>query len=160
MLCLRAFVIVAGAAQASSFAQQAVPYAPDSHHLAGSITPIVIGDIAPDDNFTQYHLIPPKPVTPVEGAIIATNGNLAKVTFSWIIPTHPAEEKIFIEVIAIDNNKIQEVFSGYVSDLFKTIALDAKFTNYAWRLYAVRGDVSQYAVTDWESFSLITRQQK
>lgn len=160
MLFLRVFVIVAGAAQASSFAQQTLPYAPDGHHLVGSITPIVIGDIAPDEAFTQYHLTPPKPVAPDDGAIIVTNSNLTKVKFSWIIPNDPTEEKIFIEVIAIDNNKIQEIFSGYVSEIFKTITLDARFTRYAWRLYAVRRDISQYAVTDWKSFSLVRQKQK
>jgi len=160
MLFLRVFVIVAGAAQASSFAQQALTSAPDRHHPVGFITPIVIGDIASDDELTEYHIIPPKPVAPVDGAVIATNGNFTNVTFSWIMPTHTAGEKIFIEIIAIENNKTREIFSGYVSDLFKTITLDARFTNYAWRLYAVRGDISQYAVTDWNSFSLIRRQQK
>jgi hypothetical protein len=157
MLILRVFVIVASAAPTNSLPQEELTNLLDSQNSAGSIIPTIISDVTPDNPFTHSATIAPKLLEPVNGAIIKTNANSYNVRLSWKNSDKKIKEKFFIEVIAFDNGKIRDIFSGYVDTSFKEITLETRYATYAWRIYSVREDISQYAVTDWNNFSFVTK---
>lgn len=93
-------------------------------------------------------------VAPANGAEIQTNSNPTHVMLVWKAGLGHQRARFFVEVVAIDSNKVSEMFASYVNQATVTVTLDDKTAEYAWRVYTVGENDPEYALSDWYRFSI------
>jgi hypothetical protein len=96
-------------------------------------------------------LAPPVPAWPRDGAAIALSGAAPVTELVWTAPPEPSQVDYFVEVRALEAGSYREVFSGYVDTSAAAVSLNAD-RNFAWRVYAVAANGSDYAPSPWSRF--------
>ncbi len=96
-------------------------------------------------------LAPPVPGWPREGGAIALSGTTPVAALVWTAPPEPSHVTYFVEVRALESGSYREVYSGYVDTSAAAVPLNAD-RHFAWRVYAVAADGSDYAPSPWIRF--------
>jgi TPR repeat protein len=96
-------------------------------------------------------LVPPTPVWPTSGGVVALSGPHPGVQLVWTAPAEPQPVTFFVELQARENGHFNEVTSSYVETSAIAITLPDD-TDFAWRVYAVAADGSGYASSAWMRF--------
>ncbi len=76
------------------------------------------------------------------------------VKLTWSAPAQPIAARFFVEVIALGQGALREVFASYVDQPSAVVRLNATTTDYAWRVDTVGRDVAVYALGPWRRFSV------
>jgi hypothetical protein len=100
---------------------------------------------------TGAPLAPPVPGWPRDGAAIALSGKTPVTELVWTAPPEPSRVDYFVEVRALEGGTYREVYSGYVDTSAAAVSLNAD-RHFAWRVYAVAANGSDYAPSPWSRF--------
>lgn len=95
---------------------------------------------------------PPAPASPADGAVLAPRGEAVQAELIWTAPAQRAPVRFFVEVVAVSEGGLREVFASYTDVSAALVPLDPRPRGYAWRVYAVAPDGSDYAPSGWSRF--------
>jgi hypothetical protein len=98
-------------------------------------------------------LASPIPTWPRDGAAIALSGVTPVTELVWTAPPEPSLVTYFVEVRASEDGRYREVYSGYVETSAAAVSLNADH-HFAWRVYAVAANGSDYAPSPWSRFDI------
>jgi hypothetical protein len=119
---------------------------------------IAIGALAPfgtsQSTFADTNLAPALLVSPIDGAELRAKNGQVDVMLAWRQPRQSGSVVFFLEVVAVDNGAVREVFAGYVDHREFTLKLYDGAADYAWRVYTVGRNAPEYAMSRWEWFSV------
>ena len=93
-------------------------------------------------------------LAPANGVEIQANSDPTHVTLVWKADLGHERARFFVEVVAIDSNKLSDVFASYVNQTTVTVTLEDEPAEYAWRVYTVGENDPEYALSDWYRFSI------
>jgi len=129
---------------------------PDLRRLAPVLLALagIAAPPAPACPAAEPELLPVRPTTPADRAMIVAETDPLEVRLAWITPREPVPVRFFVEVVAIGDGGPREVFAAYVDQPPVDVALAGGTADYAWRVYTVGRDVAAYALSGWERFSL------
>lgn len=97
-------------------------------------------------------LAPARPVAPADGATLGQMPGAPSVEFVWTAPAQGGPVRFFVEVVAIEANRLREVFAGYSERSAVLAALDQLPGDYAWRVFVVGLDTPAFAASAWSRF--------
>ena len=100
-------------------------------------------------------LVPARPTAPADGAIIEPKVTPLDVKLAWDAPHEPVPVHFFVEVVAVEQSGLHEVFAGYVGHSYAVVTLASTSAEYAWRVYTVGLDDPAYIVSGWQRFSVL-----
>lgn len=96
-----------------------------------------------------------QPVAPSEQAALLRSGDEPAVELVWIAPAQRAAVRFFVEVVAIEDSRVRDVFAGYSDRSALLAALDPAAAEYAWRVFVVGLDSPDYAASAWTRFRIV-----
>lgn len=109
---------------------------------------------APSPTGEPDDLIAVQPVAPAENAALPRSGSEPVVELVWIAPAQRAAVRFFVEVIAVEDNRLRDVFAGYSDRSALLAALDPAAADYAWRVFVVGLDTPDYVASSWTRFRI------
>ncbi len=92
------------------------------------------------------------PVAPAEDAAIPRSSGEPVVELVWAAPPQRAPARFFVEVVAVEDDRLRDVFAGYSDRSALLAALDPTASDYAWRVFVVGLDTPDYVASPWTRF--------
>jgi len=127
---------------------------PKPNHTAPALLAVAVLLAVPCFAAADSAIEPAVLTAPADGAKIQVDSDQTQVTLGWkVAPVHE-RVRYFVEVVAINTNKLSEVFASYVDRPTVTVTLYGKTAEYAWRVYTVEENAPDYALSNWWRFDI------
>lgn len=124
------------------------------HRTAFMLLSAVVALAVPNLSLAEFRAAPASLITPADGVEVQANSDPTHVMLAWKEDQARERVRFFVELVAVGDDKLSEVFASYVDRTTVTVTLDGRTGQYAWRVYTVGVNDPEYVLSDWHRFSI------